>query len=143
MQRQFSKISGNRLLCLHPGCIRSIRTMFVEQVILDAVKDILKNSSSAVQNSVQKTNNLQIEMLDRTIKDINTKIKQLNSQNPNYTIYWNRVFMMLIRFWNVVMQSLKKSKIQNSLRATREKIKQYKIRSDSARSATDITLFDR
>ena len=80
MQRQYSKISGNRLLCLHSGCIRSIRTMFVEKVILDAVKNILKNSSSAVQNSIQKTNNLQIEMLDRTIKDINTKIKQLNSQ---------------------------------------------------------------
>lgn len=61
-------------------CYRSIRTMFVEKVILDAVKNILKNSSSAVQNSIQKTNNLQIEMLDRTIKDINTKIKQLNSQ---------------------------------------------------------------
>ncbi len=83
IQRQFSKISGSRLLCPTTGCMRSIKTEFVEERIKDFLKSILSDCTSTVQSQTMREAGNQAELIRAAIRDIQKNIKTLNSQKAH------------------------------------------------------------
>lgn len=83
IQRQYSKISGNRLLCPTTGCTRSIKTEFVEKYILKILKQILENSTTTITNTIKSEAEQQTEIVKTLIKDLEKNLKSLHSQKSN------------------------------------------------------------
>lgn len=77
MQRQFSRISGNRLLCTTKSCNRSIKTEFVEKRILDILKQTLKD---AELTDVKQLDDNTPVIIKNAIANIKREIAKLNKQ---------------------------------------------------------------
>ncbi|MCD8391002.1 MAG: recombinase family protein [Firmicutes bacterium] len=80
MQRQFSKKSGDRMLCATKGCNRSVGTKYIEDYVLNSIRQTLKDCTSAVENNVQSETQKQAEMIRTNIKDIKKELTSLNNQ---------------------------------------------------------------
>lgn len=80
IQRQFSKVSGNRLLCPTTSCMRSIKSEYVERYILKFLKQILADCNSTVEKHMQNETDNHTELIKIAIKDLQGTLKSLNSQ---------------------------------------------------------------
>lgn len=80
MQRQFSRVSGARLLCPNTGCTRSTQTKYVEQYVLQILRAVLADCSGNIKNDVQSENKIKSGMIKDNIRDIEKEIKALNGQ---------------------------------------------------------------
>ncbi len=80
MQRQCGKHGGSRLLCVNKGCNRSIKTEHIENVVFDALRDILSNAKYDVFAKSESVNAERAEVIRRLISGMQKELKQLNSQ---------------------------------------------------------------
>lgn len=83
IQRQFSKVSGNRLLCPTTGCTRSIKTEYVEHYIFEFLKQILASCDTVIENRVQTETDAKAEQVKVIIKDTKKTLAALNSQKAS------------------------------------------------------------
>lgn len=83
IQRQFSKVSGNRLLCPTTGCTRSIKTEYVENYILKFLKEILSNCNSTIENHAQNEAEQTAARIRLSIRDLQKNLKSLNAQRSS------------------------------------------------------------
>lgn len=83
IQRQFSKVSGNRLLCTTTSCMRSIKTEYIEEYVLKFLEEILSNCTSTIKNHVQNENNEKAELIKNSITALQRTIKGLKAQRAS------------------------------------------------------------
>ena len=83
MQRQFSAVSGNRLLCAKKGCTRSIKTEYVEQRILDILRRMLDTCSADITPQKQTEDAQRIDAIRTAIKKIEAEKENLSRQKSS------------------------------------------------------------
>lgn len=81
--RQFSKISGNRLLCPGKSCNRSIKTEYVEMYILDILRLALDECRADVETQIISDTEQQSETIRGIIQDLQKNKRTLISQKSN------------------------------------------------------------
>ena len=80
IQRQFSTAGGNRLLCPKTGCMKSIRTEYLEEYILKFLRQILNGCTSTPESITENETDESAELIKISIKDLQRTIKILTAQ---------------------------------------------------------------
>ena len=83
MQRQFSKISGSRILCTKTGCNRSIKTEYVEEYMLYMLRATLDECRADVKEQAVSSAEQQTDAIRKIIDDLQKNKKALISQKSN------------------------------------------------------------
>lgn len=124
IQRQYSKVSGNRLLCPNTGCMRSIKTEYVEDYILKFLKQILADCNSTVEKQVQNETDKQSELIQISIRDLQRTLNTLNTQKSSLHDFLEKGVYDIPTFLersNVLVDKIKKA--EAALQEKQEQLK--------------------
>ena len=83
IQRQYSSVSGARLLCVHKSCTRSIKTEYVEKTLVNILYDVLAGCAADEAVLTNDKTDLQAESLENVLRDLEKSRRTLLSQRSN------------------------------------------------------------
>ena len=83
MQRQFSSVSGSRLLCVNKSCTRSIKAEYVERYVLDVLRRVLEECRTDIKPVSYSDDAQRADLIRAAMRSINKEITGIKKQKAS------------------------------------------------------------